>query len=84
MTIDGGMRMTVYKQKMKVNDIDVIFISFLAMIAFLTGWFLFGPFIAVLLALLVAVVGIIRMKRTRSVDRLNAKKGLYQETLFKK
>lgn len=75
--------MAVYKQKMKLNDVDVIFISFLALMAFLAGWFMFGLLIALLLALLVAVVGVIRMKRTRSVDRLNTSKRLYQRTLFK-
>lgn len=76
--------MTIYKQKMKVNNVDEVFISFLALMGFLAGWFIFGLFSAIILALLVLVVGIIRMKRTRSVARLNANKGMYQQTLFKK
>ena len=76
--------MTIYKQRMKVNNMDMVFLSFLTLVIFLAGWYIFGLFIALVISLLVLVVGIVRMKRTRSVDKLNRKKGLYQRTLFKK
>ena len=76
--------MTVYKRKMKTSAGDVTFISLLALTAFMVGWYVFTLFIALILALLVAVVGIVRMKRTRTIEKLNAEKELYQETLFKK
>jgi O-antigen ligase len=76
--------MVRYKQGMKVNNIDMVFISFLALVIFLAGWYIFGLFIAVVISLLVVVVGVVRMRHTRSVERLNSKKGLYQRTLFKK
>ena len=76
--------MVIYKQRMKLSSGDMAFISLVAAILFLVSWYIFGLPIALVLALLVLVVGTVRMKHTRSVEKLNKNKGLFQRTLFKK